>query len=87
MAKINLKKLLINCIKQTEDNYILLYDGFINNCSMSEDDRKYLMNLAVELRDSDLVITFDDTAITPYITSYNGCQVLAGIKFNKLEKW
>lgn len=84
--KTNLKKILQKCINQ-EVKYVLTHDGFINNCNLKGNEAMYLEDLAIEMRVGGLVIIFDDVAITPHITNYNGGSVLAGIKFNKIEKW
>lgn len=84
--KYNLKKLLQKCLKKKVE-YVLLKEGFNNNCDLDSLEINLLQDLAIELNTSDLVITFDDVAVTPYITSYNGRDTLAGLKFNKLERW
>jgi len=84
--KINLKKILQKCIAQNVE-FVLIHKGFINNCKLTDIEYSYLQLLAEELKSDAIVITFDDIALTPYITSYNGGVVLAGIKFNKIEKW
>ena len=84
--KINLKKILLKC-KSKDVGYILTHDGFIDNCDLNREELSHLRELASELQDRDLIITFDGIAISPYVTSYNGGQVLAGIKFNNLEIW
>lgn len=84
--KYNLKKMLQKCLKQ-DKNYVLLHDGFTDNCNLTKTEKEQLLKLAEELYLKNLVIVFDNTAFTPYITSYNGGQVLAGIKFNNIEEW
>lgn len=84
--KSNLKKLLKKCLKQNVE-YVLTHRGFVNNCNLTDIEYSYLQLLAKELESDAIVIIFDDTALTPYITSYNGGYELAGIKFNKIEKW
>ena len=82
----NLKKLLQKCLNRKVE-HVLLKEGFNNNCDLDSLEINLLQDLAIELNTSDLVITFDDVAVTPYITSYNGGDALAGLKFNKLEGW
>ena len=84
--KYNLKKMLQKCVEQGED-YVLLRAGFNNNCNLPHNQIESLYKLAEEMKEDTLVIIFDDIAFTPYITSYNGGYVLAGIKFNKIENW
>ena len=84
--KYNLKKLLQKCLKKKVE-YVLLKEGFNNNCDLDSLEINLLQDLTIELNTSDLVITFDDVAVTPYITSYNGGDTLVGLKFNKLERW
>lgn len=84
--KLNLKNILLKCLKK-EKEYVLTHIGFINNCDITEEEREVLHNLAKEMKGDNLVICFDNVAITPYITSYNGEHVLAGIQFNKIEEW
>lgn len=84
--KYNLKKMLQKCLKQ-DKNHVLLHDGFINNCNLTKTEKEQLLKLAEELYLKNLVIVFDNIAFTHYITSYDGGQVLAGIKFNNIEEW
>ena len=84
--KLNLKNILLKCLKKDKE-YVLTHTGFINNCDITEKERESLHDLAEEMKFDNLVICFDNTAITPYVTSYNGGYVLAGIKFNKVEQW
>ena len=84
--KYNLKKMLQKCVEQGED-YVLLIAGFNNNCNLAHNQIESLYKLAEEMKEDNLVIVFDSIAFTPYITSYNGSHVLAGIKFNKIENW
>jgi uncharacterized protein YbgA (DUF1722 family) len=84
--KLNLKNILLKCLKK-DKSYVLTHTGFINNCDITEEERESLRNLAEEIRGRNLVICFDNIAITPYVTSYNGGYVLAGIKFNEVEQW
>ena len=84
--KQDLKKILQKCIAQNVE-FVLTHKGFINNCKLTDIEYSYLQLLAEELKSDAIVIIFDDIALTPYITSYNGSHVLAGIKFNKVEEW
>ena len=84
--KQDLKKILQKCIAQNVE-FVLTHKGFINNCKLTDIEYSYLQLLAEELKSDAIVIIFDDIAFTPYITSYNGSHVLAGIKFNKVEEW
>lgn len=84
--KTNLKKILEKCITQNVE-FVLTSKGFINNCNLTDIEIEFLHKLAEEMKISNLVICFDDVAVTPYIASYNGGIVLAGIKFNKIERW
>ena len=84
--KYNLKKMLQKCVEQGEE-HVLLRPGFNNNCNLPYNQIESLYKLAEEMNNDNLVIIFDDIAFTPYITSYNGGYVLAGIKFNKIENW
>jgi hypothetical protein len=84
--KVNIKKLLLKCLKQNVQ-FVLTHEGFTNNCNLTDEEIGIVHKLADEMKISDLVICFDDVALTPYITSYNGSYLLAGIKFNKIETW
>ena len=78
--------MLQKCVEQGE-GYVLIGEGFSNNCNLQQNQIESLYKLAEEMKEDNLVIVFDDIAFTPYITSYNGGHVLAGIKFNKIENW
>ena len=83
---VTIKKILKKCLEQNVE-YVLTHKGFINNCDLTDIESSYLHLLAVELDSDDAVIIFDDVALTPYTTSYNGGYTLAGIKFNKIILW
>lgn len=81
-----IKKILKKCLEKNVER-VLTHKGFINNCSLTDIESSYLHLLAVKLDSEDSVVIFDDVALTPYITSYNGEYTLAGIKFNKIILW
>ena len=84
--KYNLKKMLQKCVAQKVD-YVLLHYGFIENCKLTKTEREALQKLLEEMKSGKLVIVFDNIAFTPYITSYNGSHITAGIQFNTVENW
>lgn len=81
-----IKKILKKCWEQNVE-YVLTHKGFVNNCDLTNIEYSYLNLLAVELNSDATIIIFDNIALTPYVTSYNGGHTLAGIKFNKIELW
>jgi hypothetical protein len=76
------KELLIKAAKKNVKN-ILTHGGFVNNCNLSDGDRKLLRNLSAEIKENDIAIIIEDKVFTPYIAGYNGGDALAGIKISK----
>ena len=89
--------LLIMKLKETERElllkgskkdvkYILTHNGFMNNTSITKNEKKQLNDLAIRLNETDSVIIIDNVAFGVYVTGWYGDAVVAGIKVSNVIK-
>lgn len=70
----------------TGETKILCHYGFRNNCNLTQGEAEFLQNFAIELKEENAVYITNDICFAPFITGYNGSNVLAGIEIKKIKK-
>lgn len=80
-----INELLLKAYAKLETK-ILCHNGFVNNCNLTPGEAEFLQKFAIELKRENAVYIIDDICFAPYITGYNGSNVLAGIEIKKIKK-